>query len=210
MRLHHARGGPWGILRPLPAPAVRLFVLALRLPVAASAQAHIGIGGRINAPSDAIPTFDNERTPGTPVTLSVPIDFSETVRVEPILGLARRSFESGTFELTTTATTLGVIVSALVPTDGVTLTPGVRVRYTRVSAEPRGGVNAFRSAVDALGIGPLAGGEYRFSERFRLGAGAGLEYQSFDVSDELQEARGVDTRASAIQTTAAVSVRFFL
>ena len=191
---------------------MRALALALLLlPLAANAQVRAGIGVRIHSPSDTALGFGDARTPGAPVTFSIPLDFSETVRVEPAVGLSRRSQKDGGAELTTTATTLGVTVSALVPTDGVTVTPGVRVRYTRLSAAPRGGPNPFRTSVNVLGIGPLVGGEYRFSERFRLGAEAGLEYQSFDYDSELNDARGTDNPTSnAIQTTAAVSVRFFL
>ena len=189
-----------------------LFALAL-FPVVSQAQVRAGLGVRLNTSSTIIMTdFGGSADVGA-VSISVPIDIRDIVRIEPIAGYSSTSVESDNGDSDSRATTLGVIVSALVPADDVTLTAGVRVRNTRFSSEQsRDGDDDFDSRVDILGVGPLVGGEYAFSRRFSIGAEAGLEYQSFsyDLDDRFGGGDPDNPDVSSIQTTAAVAVRFFL
>ena len=191
-----------------------LALLALLVaPALASAQpgstTRFGLGVKLEPSSVSVPNQNGFQFGASPV-ISVPIDISGVVRIEPEVGYLSSSQDNNGQEFTARQTVLGVAISALVPANDITLTAGGRVRYLRNSFEfDFGGSNTSESTSSALAIGPVVGGEYPFSRRFAIGGEVGLEYRSFSFDDDNGGSRN-DVDASSVSTTAAVTVRFFL
>ena len=188
----------------------RLLALALLLvaPALASAQpgsaTRVGLGVRIGTLPFVFDEFGDFAGFGGP-RFSLPVDVNGVVRVEPEVGVVSFTQERGSEKRTQRQTSLGLAVSALVPREDLTLTVGGRVRYARST-------NSFGSGPDdeftstTLGVGPLVGGEYPFSDRFALGAEVGLEYRTYGFDEDRF---GDDLSQSGYGTTAALSARFF-
>ena len=184
----------------------------LAAPVLASAQpgstTRFGLGVRLEVAPIFTPNQNGFSAATSPV-ISVPIDVSGVVRVEPEVGYVSFSQDQGGQDNTSRQTSLGLAVSALVPANDVTLTAGGRVRYVRSHSEVDfGGSDTFESTVSALAVGPVVGGEFPFSRRFAIGGEVGLEYRSFSLDEDNDPNDEFDL--SSIGTTAAVTVRFFL
>ena len=189
--------------------ALALLVL-LAAPALASAQpgsaTRVGFGVKLEA-TPFVPNQSGFGVASSP-TITVPIDVSGVVRVEPEVGYVSFVQTENGREISSRQTSLGLAVSALVPANDVTLTAGGRVRYLRSRSENDfGGPEPFEVTVSAVAVGPVVGGEFPFSRRFAIGGEVGLEYRSFDLDDGNDRD---EFDLSSIGTTAAVTVRFFL
>ena len=133
-----------------------------------------------------------------PASIYVPIIF-ESFRIEPEIGILRRSEDDDGFEFTDTMIQLGTGVFAQSVEGGTTLYYGGRIGIVRNSESVSGQGFEEDDAAISFFIGPAIGAEYAFSTGFSLGGEAQLLYTT--IGDE-------DT--SVVNTRGIVFVRFYL
>ena len=188
------------------APLCALLLFALP----ASAQTRVGIGARV---SDIISfSFGVSGIQPGSVSILLPVDLPG-FRMEPEVGVSRttrtQSFRNQSESITESQYLVGVgLFGRSAVRESVSMLYGARLRYVRTESQDFTDFQGNRETVtfNAFAGGPFVGGEYFFSDRFALGAEAGLLVQRQSQSDLPDEAENTTT---VVGTQTAVFARFF-
>jgi len=179
------------------------FPLALLLAAApATAQdasyPRVGVGVSVSnaSPSTSLPAGEATVSLPTP-SLLIPIDVSETFRIEPVLGYSRLTTSSSVDgpdyeeETSTTLTSLRIGVGAFAKAsrgNDTNLYFGGRVGYNRVSYNRvrQRNDDDYEESSNPSGffIGPTVGGSYFFSDFFSIGGEVEARYSNIGTSEE--------------------------
>lgn len=142
-------------------------------------------------------------------TVLVPIDVSETFRVEPLIGYTRLSSErpsfdgSETIEFTTNVLRLGIGAFGGLTRDDTHLYYGVRGGYNRISTSS-GDDEDDGEPFDGFFVSPTLGGSYFFSDFFSLGGEVEARYTSFSGGDD-----DFEMSSSTLALRPSLVVRFY-
>ncbi|PSQ79404.1 MAG: hypothetical protein BRD37_00170 [Bacteroidetes bacterium QH_8_67_23] len=208
------------------------FPLALLLAAApATAQGasypRVGVGVGVSvsnaSPSTSLPAGEEPVSLPTP-SLLIPIDVSETFRIEPVLGYSRLTTSSssegpGDYEekTSTTLTSLRIGVGAFAKAprgNDTNLSFGGRVGYNRASRNTDDGDDDDddeEESTNASGffIGPTVGGSYFFSDFFSIGGEVEARYANIGTSEKEIGNFTVSEDVTTITLRPSLVVRFY-
>ena len=161
------------------AAVVLVGLFAFLVPELACAQQgtrRVGIGVAIaNGFESSSFGISNERT--VPVFL-VPIQVTNTFRIEPEIGTCRVRRQQGPFEESVKGIEVGLGVFPQMLQQNFRLYYGVRLGYTRIVREDPFFGDTRTLTLNGFFVAPAVGGEYLFSDRFSLGAEAQFRHTS--------------------------------
>lgn len=206
------------------------FPLALLLAAApATAQdasyPRVGVGVSVSnaSPSTSLPAGEEPVSLPTP-SLLIPIDVSETFRIEPVLSYSRLTTSSssegpGDYEekTSTTLTSLRIGVGAFAKAsrgNDTNLYFGGRVGYNRTSRSTDDGDDDDddeEESTNASGffIGPTVGGSYFFSDFFSIGGEVEARYSNIGTSEKEIGNFTVSEDVTTITLRPSLVVRFY-
>ena len=201
------------------------FPLALLLAAApATAQdasyPRVGVGISVSNASPSTSLLAGEATVSLPTpSLLIPIDVSETLRIEPVLGYSRittsREIDAPDDDLneeTTTLTSLRIGVGAFAKAsrgNDTNLYFGGRVGYNRVSRSIDDDDEEESTNASGFFIGPTVGGSYFFSDFFSIGGEVEARYSNIGTSEEEIGNFTVSEDVTTITLRPSLVVRFY-
>ncbi|PSQ70657.1 MAG: hypothetical protein BRD38_04805 [Bacteroidetes bacterium QH_9_67_14] len=178
----------------------------------------VGVGVSVSnaSPSTSLPAGEAPVSVPTP-SLLIPIDVSETFRIEPVLGYSRlttsSSFEgpNDEEETSTTLTSLRIGVGAFAKAprgNDTNLYFGGRVGYNRVSRSTDDDDEEESTNASGFFIGPTVGGSYFFSDFFSIGGEVEARYSNIGTSEE-EDDFTVSEDVTTITLRPSLVVRFY-
>ncbi len=186
--------------------------IALAAPAAAEERLRVGVGVGLTTFDFNVSTLANGFPAAVPDSIYVPINLTSTVRIEPQLGIATLSQNTGnnpSIETSVVSLGLGIFWRVPVAPEAELLVGGrvVRTTYTlKQKFDPPRGTETQEGA--DLRLIPAVGGEYALHPRFSLGVEAELQIITF--GDRTISTGGSIPGGTGVQTAALLFARVYL